>query len=1261
MFGLYPGPVTPGAIASDSTPPPAGITTGVLDELTDEASDIIIGSVDTVASYWNEDRTAIFSTVSLAVDEVLKGTPGETVTVTVPGGEADGIGQWVSGAPMFTADETAVVFLKKQPKARFAQAEPGTDPAEIESYEISGGAYGKLAVADGRVGSLALDDFTSTVRLAVDEQLPELVQMASGESLETFAYSYDGIHWSFPPDPVVQYRINENCGDLAGEGAAIQAAAATWNAAGARFSFSYAGTTAATSYGFDGVNEVLFRNFGSGGTIGLTYVWYNPTTGVISECDMELNDYYSWGIGAIPAKFDVQTIATHEFGHFLCLQDLYDGPDGDKIMYGYGSMNTTKRTLHADDIAGIRAIYGLAVTAPAVSNGEGALDITTSSATLSGQLTSTGGENPTVHIYWGDNNGGTTPANWDHDVNMGALPAGNFFTDVTGLSDGTPYYYRSYAVNSGGGTWAPSTAMFTTVHLRDLTLSVTGNGTVSPVPGTHTYEDGTVVAINTAPATGWRFDGWTGETATVNSTSSPNATITMNGDYTIAANFSSNATLAVSVNGSGTVNPGTGPHIYPVGSTVNLTAAPDAGWRFSHWTGDVADVADVDSANTTVAMHDNYGITAVFDQPVLSMSVNGSGTVFPAAGNHICPVGETVTVTANASVNWEFINWTGNVADPNAGNTTIVIDTDRTVTANFARTQGTLNLSASGSGTVVPVSGNHTYTVGSTENITATPAPGWRFSGWTGDTAMINDPSAASTNITVNGDYNVTAVFTQPVLTMAVSGSGSVSPASGNHTYDLGASVNITAIPSSGWQFSGWTGDTAAVGNADSASTNITLHDDYTVTAVFTPLPAPPAAPPSGGGGGGGGGGGTDDKRFTNISGSASMDGILWEEVLAQSVDIKAELLVGEGTAALNRNGYPLFTITVATVGDPPDANPGTARIGEVYDFSPDGSTFSPAALLTLYYDDDMLPEGVSEANLYISLWNEVTETWDRLECVIDTGANTVSAFISHFSRYTILAGTQPAEFSVSDMAVTPGEVHQGDTITVSATVSNNGDLAGSHTLSLQLDGQEVRTHSISLDGGESRDVSFTLTAGGPGTYALSLESSRRSFTVIEKILAAPLPEDFITSPLTVSPVEAGPGEEVAVTCIVTNTAGIAGTIDAVFSVNREIIEVRPVNLEGGESAEVSFTTTSTESGVTIVTINGKSASFTVIDESAPPVTPTTSTVGPHITLTTMSATSTPSPVSSAGFNWTVFAVVCGGLLAIGCVAGIFVWKKRRS
>ncbi|MDD5311413.1 MAG: DUF2341 domain-containing protein [Dehalococcoidia bacterium] len=134
-----------------------------------------------------------------------------------------------------------------------------------------------------------------------------------------------------------------------------------------------------------------------------------------------------------------------------------------------------------------------AVVPPTVTNASGASGVTTTTARLNGNLTSTGGENPTVYIYWGTTDGGTTISSWANDENLGALGAGAFFSDVSSLTGSTTYYYRCYAVNSAGAAWASSSASFTTPAVI-LPLGVTTNAPTGTTP-TSTTLQGTLTGL----------------------------------------------------------------------------------------------------------------------------------------------------------------------------------------------------------------------------------------------------------------------------------------------------------------------------------------------------------------------------------------------------------------------------------------------------------------------------------------------------------------------------------------------------------------------------------------------------------------------------------------------------------------------------------------------------------------------------------------------------------------------------------------------
>jgi hypothetical protein len=70
-------------------------------------------------------------------------------------------------------------------------------------------------------------------------------------------------------------------------------------------------------------------------------------------------------------------------------------------------------------------------------------------------------------------------------------------------------------------------------------------------------------------------------------------------------------------------------------------------------------------------------------------------------------------------------------------------------------------------------------------------------------------------------------------LTIASTAGGSVTPAVGTHTYDAGATVNLTATADSGFSFVNWTGGGADIDDADAATTSITMNADHIITAHF--------------------------------------------------------------------------------------------------------------------------------------------------------------------------------------------------------------------------------------------------------------------------------------------------------------------------------------------------------------------------------------------------------------------------------------------
>jgi hypothetical protein len=311
-----------------------------------------------------------------------------------------------------------------------------------------------------------------------------------------------------------------------------------------------------------------------------------------------------------------------------------------------------------------------------------------------------------------------------------------------------------------------------------LTSSSTAGGSViAPGEGAFIYNVGTVVSLVATPDTGYRFANWTDDVGTIADINAASTTITMNGDYSITANFEALAeydlTTSSSAGGSVTV-PGEGTFTYYDGTVANLVATADSGYYFVNWTGDVGSVANVNAPTTTVTMNDNYSVTANFEQmpsgkaALATSSTAGGSVTTPGEGAFLYDVGTVTNLVAAAEEGYSFVNWTGDVgtiANVNAASTTITMSGDYSITANFVRTVIQYDLtiwSTDGGSVTVPGEGTFAYDEGTVVNLVADAATGHMFIYWTGDVGTVANVNAASTTITMNGDYTITAHFFDP-------------------------------------------------------------------------------------------------------------------------------------------------------------------------------------------------------------------------------------------------------------------------------------------------------------------------------------------------------------------------------------------------------------------------------------------------------------------------------------------------------------------
>ena len=465
--------------------------------------------------------------------------------------------------------------------------------------------------------------------------------------------------------------------------------------------------------------------------------------------------------------------------------------------------------------------------------------------------------------------GATCSATFGHgtSVTLTAAPsAGSTFTSWSGACTGTA---TTCTVSMTAA--ASVTATFT---LNTYTLTVatagTGSGTVSSSPAgitcgadcTEVVGHGTVMTLTASPAVGSTFTGWSGGGCTGTGT----CAVTVTAATTVTATFTLNSyTLSVAKagTGAGTVTSmptgiscgATCSSVYNHGTSVTLTAAPSVGSQFTGWSGGGCS----GTGTCVVAMTSATTVTANFTLDTYTLSVTvaastGTGTVTSSPTGINCGAdctevygyGTSVTLTATPAVGSVFSGWSG--ACTGTGTCTVSITAATAVTATFAIAQYTLtaakngtgsgSVSSSPAGITCGATCSATYNYNTSVTLTATPTTGSTFAGWSGGGCS----GTGTCVVAVTANTTVTATFNLIPYTLSVttSGSGSVtsSPAgiscgaTCSASFNYGTAVTLTASPSAGYSFSGWSGG----GCSGTGTCTVTLTGNTTVTATFSQI-----------------------------------------------------------------------------------------------------------------------------------------------------------------------------------------------------------------------------------------------------------------------------------------------------------------------------------------------------------------------------------------------------------------------------------------
>lgn len=306
----------------------------------------------------------------------------------------------------------------------------------------------------------------------------------------------------------------------------------------------------------------------------------------------------------------------------------------------------------------------------------------------------------------------------------------------------------------------------------------------------------------------YSFVNWTEGGAQVSTSASYNFTATTN--RTLVANFAQiNYTISTSSSpGAGGTTGGGGSKL--CGTSVTVTATPNAGYIFVNWT----------EGGTTVSTASSYTFTASANRTLVahfssvpSYAITTSATVGGStSGGGSYSSNTTVTVIATVTNScYSFVNWTeGGVQVSTAASYVFTATKSRALVANFTQKSFSITTSpvpAEGGTT----SGGGSKLCGTNVTVTATANAGYSFADWTEGGIPVSSTASymftATANRTLVANFNSTnatiQITTAPTVTNALLrvGNTSVVVAGKTNVFDVGATNTINQPLYYTWMF----------------------------------------------------------------------------------------------------------------------------------------------------------------------------------------------------------------------------------------------------------------------------------------------------------------------------------------------------------------------------------------------------------------------------------------------------------------------------
>ena len=234
-----------------------------------------------------------------------------------------------------------------------------------------------------------------------------------------------------------------------------------------------------------------------------------------------------------------------------------------------------------------------------------------------------------------------------------------------------------------------------------------------------------------------------------------------------------------------------------------------------------------------------------------------------------------------------------------------------------------------------------------------------------------------------------------------------------------------------------------------------------------------------------------------------SEEGALLEQLVAFSPDGVNQMVIPQGTIALDSNGRIVPIIDVKETGMPP-LSEDQVGISQAYSFQPSGVNFSQPITITLGYGVNEISQGISSVGL---AYYSDSDGW----IILPTGGALAAlgqstGIVDHFTVFAVIAERAPASFYLSNLEVSSYTEKIWETVSFVITngqrahlnvdVVNDGGMPGIYQGTLKINGRDAEDRYVMLNPGQEGKLFFNLHGLEPGHYTVEIGGLQGELTV---------------------------------------------------------------------------------------------------------------------------------------------------------------------